>query len=242
MKKEAWQKKLAGHRQRLRERFLEYGLSSFTDDEILELLLSLGTPRQDCKERARAARKHFGSLAAVLEAPDRELLKIRGIGPNNIFALKFIHEVARKFLRCRLEGKNYIKAASDMAEYLWHSLSFKDKEVFVVAFLDAAHGIIKIEELFKGTLTASVVYPREVIKKALDYQAAALIFAHNHPSGSIEPSRADHAVTKRLFLGARLLDIQVLDHIIIGGPGSYLSFAEEGWIEEMGREVASMLR
>ena len=237
MEKTDWQKKGAGHRQRMRERFMEYGLDAFTDDEILEMLFSFGTPRQDCKERARSTRTHFGSLAAALEATPEELRKIKGVGPNNIFALKFIHEVARKFLKTRLTGRHYIKAASDLVDYLHHAYSFHDREVFVVTFLDARHGIIAVEPLFEGTLTASVIYPREVMKKAIELGAAAMVLAHNHPSGLTDPSEADRSVTKKIFLAGRTLDITVLDHIIIGGPGNFFSFAESGLMHQIDRET-----
>ena len=238
MQKAQWQKKGAGHRQRMRDRFMKHGLSAFTDDEILEMLYSFGTPRQDCKERARQTLKHFGSLAAALEAPSDALQQIRGVGPNNIFALKFIHQVARKFLKARLKGKIYIQAASDLVDYLKHAFYMHDREVFVVTFLDIKHGIIEVEQLFEGTLAASAVYPREVMKRALELNAAALVFAHNHPSGFTEPSYEDMAITKKLFLAARLLDIHVLDHIIIGKGGQFLSFADQGIMDRI-RDEAS---
>jgi len=238
MHKNDWQKKGAGHRQRMRDKFLEHGLSAFTDDEILEMLYSFGTPRQDCKERARETRRRFGSLAAALEASPEELQAIQGVGPNNIFALRFIHEVARKFLHTRLRGRSYIKAASDLVDYLSHAFSFHDREVFVVAFLDTRHGIMEVEQLFEGTLSASVVYTREVMKRALEHNAAALVFAHNHPSGFTEPSPEDRAITGKLYLAARILDINVLDHIIIGKEGKFFSFADQGIMDEIRNETA----
>lgn len=230
-----------GHRQRMRDKFMEYGLSVFTDDEILEMLYGFGTPRQDCKERARETRRHFGSLASALEALPAELQQIRGVGPNNIFALKFIHEVARKFLRTRLRGRTYIKAAGDLVDYLAHAFSFHEREVFTVTFLDTRHGIIEVEPLFEGTLSASAVYPREVIKKALMHNAAALVFAHNHPSGFTDPSPEDRAITRRLYIAARTMDINVLDHIIIGCGGDYFSFADQGIIDKIRDETAGVI-
>ncbi len=219
-----------GHRQRLRERFLNYGLESFIDEEIVEVLLALGTPRKDCKGPARDLIGYFGSLAAILEAESEELQKIKGVGPNNIFALKFIHEVARRFLRQQLTSRPQIRSASDMTDYLCHALSFKDREVFVAVFLDPQNAVIDLEELFMGTANVTAVYPREVMRRALLKNATSLIFAHNHPSGSLEPSLADKEITEKLVRAAGVLDIQVLDHIIIGGPGSYFSFAEQGLI------------
>lgn len=241
MDKKGWQKKGAGHRQRLREKFLEKGIDSFTDAEILELLLSFGTPRQDCKERARHAIKKFGSLAGTLEATSKELQEIKGIGPKNAFAVKFIHETARKFLKERTRGKNYLNAAREVVDYLRHSMIRREKEVFAAIFLDTRNGVIDIQELFHGTLSSSAVYPREVIKSALSMNAASMVFAHNHPSGHLEPSPADHAITRRLILAANIMEMKVLDHIIIGNSQDYYSFAEHGIMDEIYRENASIL-
>ncbi len=229
----------AGHRQRLRDRFLEYGLSAFTDDEILELLLSFGTPRQDCKERARAALKRFGSLSGVLEASLDALQEVPGIGAKNAFAIKFIHEVARKFLRERVEGRPLVRVARDVVDYLWHSLSFRNREVFVVVFLDARHCILTVEEMFQGTINYSAVYPREVIRKALELHAAAMVLAHNHPSGDARPSGQDRKITSRLYQAARLLDMEVLDHIVVGRLGEYFSFEEKGLMSLIRREAGA---
>ncbi len=226
-----------GHRQRLRDRFLEYGLDSFTDEEIVELLLALGTPRRDCKAPARALCSRFASLAMVLEAGPEELQKIKGIGPNNAFAVKFIHEVARRFLRQRLKDRRKIRSAADMTDYLCHALSFRDREVFVAVFLDAGNAVIDLEELFTGTANVTAVYPREVMRRALLKNATSLIFAHNHPSGSLEPSQADRRITEQLINAAEVLGIKVLDHIIIGGPSKYFSFSENG-IMDSGRSRA----
>ncbi len=224
-----------GHRQRLRERFLKYGIDSFTDEEIIELLLALGTPRKDCKAPARAAYKEFGSLAKVLEADVDKLRGIKGIGPNNVFALKFIHEVARRFLRERLREKDKIECAKDVVDYLCHWLAFKDRESFVVIYLDTRNGVIDIEELFLGTVDASAVYPREVLRQALLKNATGLILIHNHPSGSLEPSEADKALTKRFLKACSLVDLRLLDHIIVAGPSSYFSFSETGLLDSLKR-------
>ncbi len=220
-----------GHRQRLRDRFLRYGLDSFTDEEVIELLLALGTPRKDCKTQARAAYKKFGSLARVLEADIDELKTIKGIGPKNAFAIKFIHQVARRFLRERLREPRGVKCAKDVVDYLCHTLSFRDREVFCVLFLNSRNQILDIDELFSGTANEAPVYPREVMRQALLKNATSIILAHNHPSGSKSPSKSDIELTKRLKKAGELLNIKVLDHIIISGPSSYLSFVEEGLIK-----------
>lgn len=242
MDKTDWQKRGAGHRQRLRDKFLQHGISAFTEAEILEMLLALGTPRQDCKERAREALKHFGGLSSVLEATVSQLKEVPGIGDKNAFAVKFIHEVARAFLKDRLREKRYVNAARDIVEYLWHSLALHKREVFVVVFLDAKHGILKVEEIFEGTLTQSAVYPREIIKKAIENHAAALVLAHNHPSGMTKPSGEDRAITRRLYAAGELIDIHILDHIIVGKMGDYFSFSENGIMEGIKTEIKEILK
>ncbi|HDL98013.1 MAG TPA: hypothetical protein ENH16_00265, partial [Desulfobacteraceae bacterium] len=164
MDRQGWQEKGAGHRQRLRDKFLERGIEAFSDDEIIELLLSFGTPRSDCKEAARAARQELGSLPAVLDASGARLRLIKGIGPKNVFALHFIQGVARRYLQQRLEGKTYIASSREVSDYLVHSMRGLQREVFTVLYLDAAHAIIDSEVLAEGTVTVNTIYPREVVK------------------------------------------------------------------------------
>ena len=234
MEKEQWQKKGEGHRQRLRDRFLDRGLEGFTDTEVLELLLSFGTPRSDCKEPARAALKQFGSLAAVLEEPLAGLQKIKGIGPKNGFAIHFIQAVARRYLNQRLRGKRYLHSSSEVRDYLIHSLRGLKKEVLTVIYLDSSHAILHAETVAEGTINVNTVYPRELVKKALQQNASAMIIAHNHPSGSLEPSSQDLQLTRTLSLLGSLMQIQLLDHIIIG-DGSF-SFADHGLMTDISKQ------
>lgn len=231
MDKEQWQKKGAGHRQRLRDRFLERGLTGFSDAEILELLLSFGTPRSDCKEPAKAALQQFGTLAAVLEEPLSGLEQIQGIGPKNGFAVHFIQAVARRYLQDRLQGKRYLHASSDVRDYLSHSMRGLKKEVFTVIYLDSAHAILDSEIVAEGTINVNTVYPRELLKQALQKNATAIIVAHNHPSGSLEPSAQDMQLTRTISLLGSMMQIHLLDHIIIGN-GSY-SFADHGLMTDI---------
>lgn len=231
MDKEEWQEKGAGHRQRLRDRFLERGLSGFSDAEIIELLLSFGTPRSDCKEPARAALKQFGSLAAVLEEPLAGLQEIKGIGPKNGFAVHFIQAVARRYLKDRLQGKRYLHSSTDVRDYLLHALRGLKKEVLTVIYLDSSHAILGTETVAEGTINVNTVYPRELVKKALQQNAAAMIIAHNHPSGSLDPSALDMQLTRTLSLLGSMMQIQLLDHIIIGN-GTF-SFADNGLMNEI---------
>ncbi|OAG26774.1 RadC family protein [Thermodesulfatator autotrophicus] len=238
--KEDFKERVKGHRERLRRKFLEYGLEAFTDEEVLELLLIFGTPRKDCKPAARKALKHFGDLASVLEAPKEELLKIPGIGPKNMLAIKFVHAVARRFLERRLKRRPYLHSAKEVYEYLAHSMIDLKKEVFKAIYLDARNQILAVEDLFHGTVNESVVYAREVIERALYHHASALVIAHNHPSGNPKPSGADIQLTKRLYLASALLNLRLLDHLIVAKEG-YFSFAEEGLLENIVQEVIKTL-
>jgi DNA repair protein RadC len=220
-----------GHRWRLREKFLKGGLTGFLDYEIVELLLTLGTPRRDCKQQAKQALNKFQSLRGVLGAPFDELQKIKGIGAHNIFGLKLIQEVSRRFLKERMMSKPYCHSSKEVFDYLYHALRDLRKEKFKVLFLDAKNQILEEETVFEGTVDSSAVYPREIMKKALRWDASSLIFVHNHPSGDPEPSVSDREITKELFFAANVMQLKVLDHIIIGNS-CYFSFADEGMIED----------
>lgn len=224
-----------GHRRRLRDRFLTSGLAGFHDYEVIELLLTLGTPRKDCKDAAKAALKRFKSLQGVLEASPAELEKVKGIGPQNLFGIKLIKAVADRYLKKRLIKKDPLNNSKELFDYLYHSLRDRSQECFEVLFLDAKNRIITTETLFQGTLTGSSVYPREVVRAALNHHAAALIFAHNHPSGDPEPSPEDIAVTRQLIWACRVMGITVHDHLIIGN-NRYFSFADSGIIVRMKRK------
>ncbi len=223
--------RLRGHRKRLREKFVKSGLAGFHDYEIIELLLSLGTPRKDCKAQAKEALRKFKSLRGVLEAPPEELQQIDGIGPHSAFGIKLVQEVAREFLKEKIIDKPVYKSAKEMADYLYHSMRDLKKEVFKVIYLNSQNQIIEVADLFEGTIDGSSISPREVVKSAIKHNAVSLIFAHNHPAGDPEPSRHDKEVTRDLVYAATILRIKVLDHIIIGN-NRYFSFAGEGLIEE----------
>jgi len=238
--KKQWQEKGAGHRGRLRDRFLEKGLSGFSDTEILELLLSFGTPRTNCKEPARQLLKKFGSFAKVLEASPVALQDVKGVGPKNSFALHFVHGVASHYLKERLHGKRYLHSSAEVAEYLVHSMRGLKKEVFTVIYLDSSHAIIDSEVVAEGTLNVNTVYPREIVSKALLFHAAALIIAHDHPSGSLQPSPQDMKLTKTLWLVCNYMQMQLLDHLIIG-DGSY-SFADNGLMQSISKDCLSVMQ
>ena len=220
-----------GHRKRLREKFIKSGLNGFNDYEIIELLLTLGAPRTDCKQQAKEAIKRFKTLRGVLEAPSEELQKIAGIGPHNAFGIKLVQEVAREFLKEQILDKTFCSSSKEVFDYLYHSMRDLKKEKFKVLFLNSQNQVIEVEDLFEGTLTLSAIYPREVIKSAIKHNAASLIFAHNHPSGNPAPSEDDKEITQDLVFAASIMQIKVLDHIIVG-ENRYFSFADEGLIGE----------
>ncbi len=221
----------AGHRKRLREKFIKSGLKGFHDYEIIELLLSLGTPRRDCKQQAKEALKKFKTLRGVLEAPLEELQQIKGIGSHSAFGIKLAQEVAREFLKEKIIDKPVYKSAQEIFDYLYHSMRDLKKEVFKVIYLNSQSQIIETEDLFEGTINSSSVSTREVIQGALKHNAVSLIFAHNHPSGNPEPSKSDKDLTKDLVYAVSIMKMRVLDHVIIGN-NRYFSFAGQGLIEE----------
>jgi DNA repair protein RadC len=229
-----------GHRQRLRDKYKELSINGLTDDETLELLLTLGTPRVNCKDTARALLKKFGTLAQVFEADQQQLMTVKGMGEQNSFALIFIHDVARRFLAQRIQGKNYLKSSKDVSEYLNHAMRHLKKEVFMVIYLDSSFAILDTKTIFEGTLAANTIYPREFIKSILDINSAAVIIAHNHPSGSQTPSQADLQLTRNLHHACAMLDIRLLDHLIIGREQRPYSFADHGTMEEIQTEFQNM--
>lgn len=220
-----------GHRERLRARFTEGGIDRFTDEEVIEFLLTLGTPRKDVKIPARQALKQYGSLSGVLSAPLNELKTIRGLGEKNVLYLKLIHEVAGRYLRDRAANASFFSSSKAVYEYLFHSMRDLKREVFKVLFLNRKNELISDQDVFQGGLTGSAVYPAEIMKLALKNNAAAIVFVHNHPSGDPQPSPEDRLLTRNLVWASQLLAIQVLDHIIIG-HNRYYSFADEGLIKQ----------
>ncbi len=218
-----------GHRKRLRDRFSKSGLIGFHDYEVIELLLTLNTPRKDCKQCAKKLLKQFKTFQGVLEADKKSLCEINGVGPENSLGIRLIKEVADRYLESKIISKDVVNNPKDLMEYLHHTLGHKTKEVFAGIFLDAKNRVLTSKILFTGTLTTSSVYPREVIISALQHNAAAVIFAHNHPSGDVEPSASDIQVTRKLFFALRYVGIILHEHMIIGNQGFY-SFAQRGLI------------
>ena len=219
--------KSAGHRKRLRERFLQSGLEGFLDYEIVELLLTLGTPRKDCKQIAKDAIRKFGGLRNALDASFDELQKIEGIGPSNAFGVKLFQAISERYAKEKISERITLDSPEAVAHYLQRSIGREKKEHFVLLSLDARNNLIKISDISVGSLTASIVHPREVFKKAIESSASQIIIAHNHPSGSSEASPEDIALTRRLGEAARILGIELLDHVIVT-KSSFSSLKELG--------------
>lgn len=227
--------KANGHRKRLRQRFLKNGLDGFHDYEVIELLLTLNTPRRDCKPSAKLLLEKFKTLPAVLEATEQSLCEVHGVGPVNSLGLKLIKAVADRYLKLKIIARDVVTNPNALIEYLNQAIAHKNKELFVAVFLDAKNRVLASNLLFEGTLTQSSVYPREVIASALEHHAAAVIFAHNHPSGDLTPSRSDIRITRELFFALRFAGITVHEHMIISNEG-YYSFAGKGFITQFKKE------
>lgn len=220
-----------GHRKRLREKFIKSGLTGFADYEVVELLLSLGTPRKDCKPLAKEAIKKFKTLRGVLSASMEELQQIKGIGPHSAFGIKLMQDVAREYLKEQIIDKPVFQSSQEIFDYLYHSMRDLKKEVFKVIYLTSQNQIIDTSDLFGGTVNSAAVVPRQIVEQALAHNAAALIFAHNHPTGVCEPSKSDKDITRDLVFAAGTVQIKILDHLIIGN-NRYYSFAGEGLISQ----------
>jgi DNA repair protein RadC len=223
-------KNLEGHRSRVRERFRKGGLSALADYEVVELLLTLGQPRSDCKPIAKEAIKRFKTLRGVLEATPEELQEVPGIGPNNCVAIRLIAEAARELLKEKVADQPIVGTPEQVKDYLNASMGGLKKEVFKVIYLDNQNRVIEVADMFEGTVNASAVWVREVIEGALKRRAAAMIFVHNHPSGSTTPSQQDRDITRDLVFAASAVGIRALDHIIVGGD-KHFSLASEGMMD-----------
>jgi len=218
--------KIEGHRKRLREKFLQGGLDGFLDYEIVELLLTLGTPRKDCKAVAKTATEKFGDLRGVLEASPEELQHIRGLGPHNVFGLKLFQAVSTRYAKEGLPKAIALDSSQAAVTFLKEKIGREKKEHFYMLALDSRNNLLKMSNVSIGTLNESLVHPREVFKEAIQATAAKVIIAHNHPSGDSKPSEGDLMITQKLVDAGKILEIEVADHIIVTN-NSYLSFREQ---------------
>jgi DNA repair protein RadC len=208
-----------GHRERLRERFYGSGPDALSDYELLEMALFPALPRRDTKPLAKALLKKFGSFAEVIHAPVARLREIEGIGEASINQLKMIAAAASRVAKGEVQRRTALSSWNDVIDYCRASMAFADKEQFRLLFLDKRNQLISDEVQQTGTVDHTPVYPREVIKRALELSATALILVHNHPSGDPTPSQADIQMTKAIIDIAAPLGISVHDHIIVGKNG-----------------------
>ncbi len=210
-----------------RDKLLERGAAALSDAELLAVLLHTGYRDCSAVEMARSLLEEFSGIGGLMRAPQGNLLGCPGVGPAKYARLRAAMELAcRQALQIACKG-DVLSSPNDTRRFLQYHLGSRNREVFTCLFLDSQHRVQRCEDLFFGTLDGAAVYPREVAVRALQYGAAAVIFAHNHPSGVAEPSSADKRITERLCAALSLLDIRVLDHIIVGSGREY-SFAEEG--------------
>lgn len=208
-----------GHRDRLRLRFREAGSDSLADYELLELILFRALPRRDVKPLAKALMARFGSFAEVVSATPARLAEVEGAGEAVITELKLIEAASQHFARDKVRERPVLSSWSSVLEYCRASMAFAEKEQFRILFLDKRNQLITDEVQQTGTVDHTPVYPREIVKRALELSATAVILVHNHPSGDPAPSRADIQMTKAIIDVARPLGIEVHDHIIVGKEG-----------------------
>jgi len=213
---------------RPREKLLARGAAALSDSELLALLLRTGLAGKGVLQLAQELLDRFGGIAGLLHAGPDDIGQIKGLGGTAKRAeLLAVLELARRALAEQLREREAFSSPQDVKNYLQLHLGRRPHEVFAGLFLDAQNRLIAMEELFRGTLTQTSVYPREVVLKALHHHAAAIVLAHNHPSGTVQPSRADEALTQTLKAALGLVDVRVLDHVIVA-PGAALSMAERG--------------
>lgn len=216
--------------ERPREKLMEKGPQFLSDAELLAIFLRTGIKGKTAVDLARDLLKDFGSLQALLESDFKRFQKSKGLGMAKYAQLQAVLEMAKRHLKESLQRGDALTSPDLTRQFLTAQIRGYQHEVFACLLLDNQHRVIGFQELFRGTIDSASVYPREVVKSALAFNAAAVIFAHNHPSGVAEPSEADRMITQRLKQALNLIDIRVLDHFIIGDGDTAYSFAENGLI------------
>ncbi|WP_422085400.1 MULTISPECIES: RadC family protein [Variovorax] len=213
---------------RPREKLISRGAAALADAELLALLLRTGVAGKNVLQLAQQLLERFGGLSGLLHTGADDLKAVKGMGGTaKRSELIAVLELARRAMGEKLKERTVFDSPEAVKQYLQLHIGSRPHEVFVVVFLDVQHRLIMLEEMFRGTLTQTSVYPREVVTRAIHHQAAAVVLAHNHPSGSIEPSRADESLTQTLRAALALVDVRVLDHVIVS-PGQSFSMAEKG--------------
>ena len=212
-----------------RERLLKVGSSALSDAELLAIFLRTGCAGRSAVDLARDLMAEFGSLNALLEAPQTEVCQLPGIGPTKYIQLQAIKELGLRLTREELQDPESMRSSDQVGNYLCQRIGSYQREVFALLLLDNQHRLLQFLELFQGTIDSASVHPREVVKVALQYNAAAVILAHNHPSGVAEPSRSDRLLTNTLSSALDLVGVRVIDHLVVGRK-QWVSFADRGWL------------
>ena len=215
--------------ERPRERLISRGAGSLTDAELVAIFLRSGVRGQSALDLARTLLTAFGSLVGLLHGNLDQYLAHPGVGREKFALFQAVRELSQRYMLETIAKKDVLSSSAATREYLRARFRCQKSEVFSCLFLDNQHHIVKIEEMFSGTIYGAAVYPREVVRRCLEHNAAAVIFAHNHPSGIAEPSQADIAITRRLKAALDTIDVRVLDHFVVGDP-DVVSFAERGLI------------
>lgn len=215
--------------ERPRERLLQEGAAALSDAELLAIFLRVGVRGKSAVDLARDLLARFGSLNGLFAADRRECTSVNGLGDAKYAQLQAVLEMSRRALAEEMKQRDALSSPASVRDWLRLRLVGLQHEVFLVVFLDAQNRVVEAEELFRGTLTQTSVYPREVVKRALARNAAGVILAHNHPSGVAEPSQADRWLTDQLKTVLALVEVKVLDHFVVAGTQA-LSFAERGWL------------
>ena len=218
-----------GHRQRLRERFIRSGFEGFNDYEVVELLLTLAIPRSDVKQPAKALISRFGNLRGILDAPLEEMQKVKGIGSVAPVALRIIRAAAALYLKQAAEGAECLADPDRLSAFWRMRIGALRDEVFEVAYLDTGNRLLRdgVDRLEEGTIDRATVYPRRVVESALKRGAAAMVLAHNHPNGHVQPSEQDKTLTRALVLAAETVRLKIIDHLIVS-PDEVFSFRKAG--------------
>jgi len=217
----------AGHRERLRERFLKGGAEAMPDYEMLELVLFAAVPRRDTKPLAKALMARFGSFAEVIAAKRERLMEIEGVGEAVVNQLKIIEAAAQRLAKGKVIGRPALSSWAALLDYCMAAMARSQTEEFRVLFLDRKNVLVADEVQSRGTVDHAPVYPREIVRRALEHGASAIILIHNHPSGDPTPSRADIDMTREITAAAKALKIAVHDHLVIG-RGGHASFKSLG--------------
>lgn len=214
----------------LQERFIKLGFEDFSDQEIIELLLSLVIPYRLCRKLAKKCFEEFKCLRGFLAASPQELEQA-GLTPPSMFCIRLLRELPTEILRKQVIEQPFYKSSKEVFDYLYYSMRDLKKEVLKAIYLNSRSQIIETKDLFEGTLESIPIRPREIVEDAIKHRAAAIIFVHNHPSGDPTPSKSDKQFTRDLAFVGEIIQIKVLDHIIIG-DNRYFSFADEGLVKK----------